>query len=351
MHVPPPAKPAHESREPLLWPLRFEQDGPAVWKAHSALQRVEIRARIAFDGPDGKASLRVGGVNHWPAVGWFLLEWEANGSLSVLWVNEKTPFRLLQTSLAPSAEPRELLLRLFEEPAFHWTLDSDGTVLGEGDYSEPLPFRPYAVMTDELHFETTGSARLERIEARVGARRAPVVALGDSQIHQGRVLEELRERGAPRIINSGRAAGSSEGALGRLESDVLTFSPKHLLLWVGSNDLRRAEAAGKPASDGIAPALANIEKIVSVCQMRGIHCHAVGALPRGETAVLEFNERLKDLAGRLSFDFYNPYEVLLRRGDKMDIRLSDGLHPNAEGAKMLADWFQEQGLIEKLAED
>jgi len=209
-----------------------------------------------------------------------------------------------------------------------------------------LGFLPYALNAEAMSLEVRqGSVDIEQAE--VGAPSWPIVAVGDSQIHQGLVLEGLRTRGAPSIVNAGRAGGDTSMAIARFESDALKTGARTALLWMGSNDMEYAKRRGGEYRDGIATARENLDAMMRRLVARDVRIGMMGALPRaGLTEILELNGVLEELAAEHDARWWNPYEVLHARGGKLDMRLSDGLHPNADGAEKLAEWLAGQGVVE-----
>jgi len=344
---------------------RGTSDGPVAWKTGSALQSIRLRlfARGEPTSQDGIVAT-IGAPGAWSATGQFVVEW-TGGAMTFSWrgPSKLAPLGSAARPFSPSGE--WIAINVYNsafpfggEYGWHVAADERGGNIALGNYWHALPFRPYPVLGDELRVEVRRSPTappgaepdvvVEHVQAEVAAPRGINVALGDSQIHAGLVASALRKLSAPGMVISGKAGGDSAGALARMATDVFPFKPRHLLLWVGSNDIGYAEADGRGAEAGIATALANIDEIVGEAQSRGIECHLLGALPRGMPIIREFNRRLALLAGSRRAGFHDAYEVLHRRNDKMDLRYSDGLHPNADGAELLAKHFAEQGLVDAL---
>jgi lysophospholipase L1-like esterase len=332
-----------------------------LWRVGSSLKTAEIVLRdvVWSGGGDGAVAIWIGRPNEWAANGVLRLDLSRRRGVAtakLLWDDGRATTLLRQCSLlerpgATESPARfgEITLAIDERPpsAWRWSFGNLGSARGMA--ATELGYRPYAVTAQEVVVAAGGAARIGAWGGRVGARPAPVVAFGDSQLHAGRVLEQLARRGLPPHTNAGQAGGDTTGGLARLRSDLLALRPTHALFWLGSNDFGYARARGEEPGGAMEATLTHLGDLMREAWDAAITPVMIGALPRGgEPIIREFNSRLGTLAGRMGAAFFDPYEVLHRRHDKQDIRLSDGLHPNDAGASKLADWFAEAGLIEAL---
>jgi acyl-CoA thioesterase I len=167
-----------------------------------------------------------------------------------------------------------------------------------------------------------------------------VVALGDSLTsgHQlgakyayPALLEErFDDEGlAVKIVNHGVSGDTTAGGVRRLEA-ALAEKPHILLVELGANDGLR----GVP----VAQVRANLEKIIQAAQKQGVSvllC-AMDALPvNGWQYTLDFHNLYFDLADRYKVPLV-PFLLGGVLGNR-ELMSSDGVHPNKEGAKVLAD--------------
>jgi acyl-CoA thioesterase I len=173
------------------------------------------------------------------------------------------------------------------------------------------------------------------------SRGTAVIAFGDS-LTAGYGAGEgedfpsrLSARAGVPIVNAGVSGDTTEGALNRLERDVLLRDPRVVIVGLGGNDFLR----GVP----IASTEANLRSIVS-------SIHEAGAM----VVLLGFE------FPSLSADYGAMYEriaeeegALLVKGSlkgiltKPDLR-SDAIHPNARGYELMAERIAEpvKGLLE-----
>jgi acyl-CoA thioesterase-1 len=181
-----------------------------------------------------------------------------------------------------------------------------------------------------------------------------IVALGDSltsghqlpaaQAYPALLEERLRKAGLQFIVvNHGVSGDTSAGGLRRLDM-ALARRPQILIVELGANDGLR----GLP----VAQVRANLEAIIQTAQKQGVKvllC-AMDALPiNGLQYTLDFHQMYFDLA-----DMYQVPLVPFLLGSVLgnrELMSSDGVHPNREGAKVLADtiWPFLRPLAESIA--
>jgi len=205
----------------------------------------------------------------------------------------------------------------------------------------------------------TAAAAISMVAASEPARAASpepltIVALGDSltsghqlpaaQAYPALLEERLHHAGVDAtIINHGVSGDTSAGGVRRLEA-ALAKKPQILIVELGANDGLR----GVP----VAQVRANLETIIKAAQQQGVKvllC-AMDALPlNGWQYTLDFHRLYYDLADQ----YQVPLVPFLLGGvlGNRDLMSSDGVHPNREGAKVLADtiWPFLQPLAESFA--
>lgn len=167
-----------------------------------------------------------------------------------------------------------------------------------------------------------------------------VVFLGDSltagygldedQAFPARIAERLEEEGVEaRIVNAGVSGDTTAGGLARLDW-LLSQRPDVVVAGLGANDgLRGLDLAASEA---------NLREIVTRCQAAGARVLLLGMLipPNyGPDYTTSFRELYPALADELGV----PLVPFLLEGVAADpdLNLPDGIHPNAEGQKRVAE--------------
>lgn len=178
-----------------------------------------------------------------------------------------------------------------------------------------------------------------------GDRRPPatplkIVAFGDSltsghrlprrEAYPAQLEADLRAAGvAATVVNQGVSGDTSTGGVRRLEA-ALAEQPQILIVAFGANDGLR----GVPV-----PQLrANLERIISTAQARGVSVLLCGmeALPLyGWQYTVDFHQLFPDVASKYDVPLV-PFMLNGVLGNP-DLMTSDGVHPNAAGAKIMAD--------------
>src|SRR4051812_33353301 len=175
-----------------------------------------------------------------------------------------------------------------------------------------------------------------------GTSAAPltIVAFGDSltsgprltekQTYPSLLQEKLKSAHLPfTVVNEGVSGDTTGGALRRLDR-ALAPNPRIVIVELGVNDGLR----GVP----VAQVRANLEKIIEAAQARGAQVLLCGmeALPlQGWQYTIDFHRMYDDLAAK-----YNvPLVPFVMNGvlGNPDLIGEDGVHPNAAGAKVIAE--------------
>jgi acyl-CoA thioesterase-1 len=189
------------------------------------------------------------------------------------------------------------------------------------------------------------------VARQAAARR--VVFLGDSltaghnldrsQAFPALIQEKVRQAGLPfEIVNAGVSGDTSAGGLQRLDW-VLTGGAELVVLELGANDgLRGLDLDATRA---------NLRKLVQECERRKIPVVLAGMrLPPnyGPDYTARFQEMYAALASQHSLPLI-PF-LLEGVGGVQAVNLPDGIHPNAEGQKRVADtvWKTLEPLLRKL---
>ena len=187
------------------------------------------------------------------------------------------------------------------------------------------------------------------------ARKTPlkVVAFGDSLTSGHRLprkdaypslLEEKLEKDGFHavVVNHGVSGDTTAGGVRRLDA-ALAERPDILIVAFGANDGLR----GVPVTQ----VRENLSRIIEGAQARGVSVLLVGmeALPlHGWGYTLDFHNIFPELAGK----YRVPLVPFMLNGvfGNPDLISPDGVHPNAAGAKVIADnvWAVLKPLVETL---
>jgi len=181
---------------------------------------------------------------------------------------------------------------------------------------------------------------LPKAAAATGRPSLKVVALGDSLTSGHRLPKDdaypallekkLKEQGFDAtVVNRGISGDTSAGGVRRLEA-ALAERPDVLIVAFGANDGLR----GIP----VAQVRANLSKIIATAQTRGIKVLLVGmeALPLyGWQYTLDFHTMFPELAAK----YRVPLVPFILNGvfGNRELMSPDGVHPNAGGAKVVAE--------------
>ena len=128
------------------------------------------------------------------------------------------------------------------------------------------------------------------------------------------------------VINLGVPGDTTETALSRLEEDVLSGSPRIVLITLGGNDLKNRFSKEK--------AFGNLRKIVEAIQSEGALV-VIGGLdfgPFGRGFAEEYERLARETGSVLVPDVFDGIW-----GDR-DL-MSDAIHPNSDGYAIMADHF------------
>ncbi len=173
-----------------------------------------------------------------------------------------------------------------------------------------------------------------------------IAALGDS-LTQGYGLPPedglvpqleawLRENGAEAsVLNAGVSGDTTAGGLSRV-GWTLTPDVDAMIVTLGGNDLLR----------GIDPAASrkNLSGILAAARDAGVPVLLVGLEAPGNYGPdykAEFEAIYPDLAAEYGAlyvpNFLAPISDRLEQGDALDLMQPDGIHPNAEGVKLIVE--------------
>ena len=132
------------------------------------------------------------------------------------------------------------------------------------------------------------------------------------------------------VVNAGVSGDTSQGGLERIDWVLGMDNVKILVLELGANDLLR----GIP----VATMKSNLDKIISKAQAKGIKVLLCGMLApptMGSQYQREYTMVFPDLADKYKISFL-PF-ILENVALKKELNQADGIHPNAEGEKIMTD--------------
>ena len=215
----------------------------------------------------------------------------------------------------------------------------------------PLVFLVIALAAcDEKRAEPTSAVPADRSAAPAsGTPAAPlavdktprIIVLGDSltaglgldidDSFPSVIQKRLKEKGlAYKVVNAGVSGDTAAGGLRRLEWALGEGDPRILIVALGGNDGLR----------GLPPTQLeqNLASIIEAGQKRGLMVILAGmeAPPNyGPEYTAAFRKTYKDLASRYKVTLI-PFLLQGVAGDPA-LNQSDGIHPNARGAQIVAD--------------
>ncbi len=184
-----------------------------------------------------------------------------------------------------------------------------------------------------------------RGQAPPGAER--VVFLGDSITDGWQINQYFPGKD---FINRGIGGQITSQMLGRLQADVIALQPKAVLLLGGTNDLARGVSV-----DAIKN---NIEMIARLAEAHGIRPILGSILPvsdhhadkdprfkrtpaRRPNLITELNIWMRGLCQKRGYRYLDYFLALADDQGRLSAALADdGLHPNAEGYKLMAPLAQ-----------
>lgn len=192
-------------------------------------------------------------------------------------------------------------------------------------------------------------------EPRPGRR---MIFLGDSITEFWGDLQVLTPEG-PQLINRGIAGQGTVQMLLRIQEDVVGLEPDAMILTAGANDIRAfvgdASSAGEAARVRIGR---NIASMTDIARAHGIAVtigsltpvcdkpDAPQTLHRDPGSIREMNLWLEAFARKRRFGYLDYCSALAGEDGLMRQAFTDdGLHPNAEGYRQMADVLERSGVL------
>jgi acyl-CoA thioesterase-1 len=171
--------------------------------------------------------------------------------------------------------------------------------------------------------------------------RSKIVAFGDSltagfgltenESYPYLLQQRLKADGYDyEVVNAGVSGDTSQGGLERIDWVLGMDNVKILVLELGANDLLR----GVP----VATMKSNLDKIIIKAQAKGVKvlfCGMLAPPTMGAQYQREYTMTFPDLAEEHKIAFL-PF-ILENVALKKELNQADGIHPNAEGEKIMTD--------------
>ena len=174
---------------------------------------------------------------------------------------------------------------------------------------------------------------------RIISNKPKIVAFGDSltagfgllekESYPYLLQEKLKADGFDyEVVNAGVSGETTLGGLERIDWTLETENIKILVLELGANDLMR----GVP----VAKVKANLDTIIKKAKAKNVRVLLCGMLaPPGNEYGRDFTVIFPDLATEQKVDFL-PF-LLENVALKKELNQSDGIHPNADGERIMTD--------------
>ena len=188
---------------------------------------------------------------------------------------------------------------------------------------------------------SSGNADRPLVKPEVVAGKPKIVAFGDSltagfgltenESYPYLLQQKLKADGYDfEVINAGISGDTSQGGLERIDWVLGMDNVKILILELGANDLLRGIPVARMRS--------NLEQIITKAQEKGIKVLLCGMLApptMGQQYQRDYTATFPELADGHKTGFV-PF-VLENVALKKDLNQADGIHPNAEGEKIMTE--------------
>jgi acyl-CoA thioesterase I len=179
------------------------------------------------------------------------------------------------------------------------------------------------------------------IKPQIAADKSKIIAFGDSltagfglaekESYPYLLQEKLKADGYDfEVVNAGVSGDTSLGGLERSDWVLAQENAKILILELGANDLLRGAPVAKMKE--------NLDKIIRKAKAKNLKILLCGMLApptMGAEYQREFTMAFPDLASENKVEFL-PF-LLENVALKKELNQADGIHPNAEGEKIMAD--------------
>lgn len=188
---------------------------------------------------------------------------------------------------------------------------------------------------------SSANANRPLIKPDVVAGKPKIVAFGDSltagfgltenESYPFLLQQKLKADGFDyEVVNAGVSGDTSQGGLERLDWVLGMDNVKVLVLELGANDLLRGIPVAKMRS--------NLDAIITKTQAKGIKvlfCGMLAPPTMGQEYQRDYTATFPELADQHKTAFL-PF-ILDNIALKKELNQADGIHPNAEGEKIMTD--------------
>jgi hypothetical protein len=307
----------------------YESIGPAN---PSALKNVVAEVTFEFKdaNPKGAAGVQFGFGNG-PDQRWTFLYFPDEGKIK-LEFRQKDTVRLVRAFNKKLTPPCRLRAEVKSGGEGEGLLVANGETLMEGKIFGGIPVFKHAAA-----ISVDAVAQFSKLSVSGGDFVRPAIAIGDSITHHSRWQNAVTEITGVPITNGGLAGEDSGGARNRFDSDVIALRPKLVFIYTGTND-------GKSES-----ALANVKAMAEAARKANIPFVICGLIPnRAQPKIEEFNKAIREYAAAEKVPLVDWNAVLNDGSNQMKPELGDGVHPNAKGARLMAEFCCARPDVRKL---
>ncbi|MBI2689511.1 MAG: hypothetical protein HYX27_24655 [Acidobacteria bacterium] len=174
-----------------------------------------------------------------------------------------------------------------------------------------------------------------------------VVFFGDSITDGWRLNEYFPGKD---FVNRGISGQITGEMLGRMQADVIANKPAAMLILAGTNDIARGVSVETIQN--------NLKMIADLCEKHAIRAIFASILPtsdhhkdanprfemtktRPNSVIRELNQYLAGMCQKRGFTYLNYFDAMMDPSGQLKAELAnDGLHPNAEGYRVMAPLAQ-----------
>jgi acyl-CoA thioesterase I len=188
---------------------------------------------------------------------------------------------------------------------------------------------------------SAANANRPLIKPEITAGKPKIIAFGDSltagfgltenESYTYLLQQKLKSDGYDyEVVNAGISGDTSQGGLERIDWVLGMDNVKILILELGANDLLRGIPVARMRS--------NLDAMISKAQARGVKVLLCGMLApptMGQEYQREYTATFPELANEHKTAFL-PF-ILDNIALKKELNQADGIHPNADGEKIMTD--------------
>lgn len=298
---------------------------------YSALKNITVETIFDFKGTNhqGAAGIRVGFsiADH---ICWTYLYFPAEKKLKVEY-RYKDTVRLLKSFDRQLKPP--YVLRVEHKSGGNTCLWANGEKL----FENRNVFGGIPVFHNSGVIAINAPIEVKKLELSCGDYLRPAIALGDSITHHCQWQRYVTQTTGVPITNAGMAGEDSGMTRRRFASDVLALHPKLLFIFIGTND-------SNPTA-----ALENVKAMTEAATQAGIPVVLCTLIPRAALPKIDiFNQGLKSYAAAHNLPLLDWNPVLDDGTKRISKEYGGEVHPNAAGAKRMAEFLCSQPKIRQM---